>query len=91
MAPKELKVLRLLMKHPRGLYGSELVVLSGGYLTRGTIYCLLFRLAEKGLVQEMEEPITPALQMYRTRNFITKAGTRAVEAYAREMGFTVQP
>jgi DNA-binding PadR family transcriptional regulator len=55
MAPKELKVLRLLIDNPRGLYGSELVSRSEGYLSRGSIYTLLERLVEKGFVREVEE------------------------------------
>lgn len=90
MAPKDLKVLRLLMDQPRGLYGSELVALSEGYLSRGTIYTLLDRLVEKGFVREQEEAPTPSLQMARTRHFITGAGQRAVREYAREMGFAIE-
>lgn len=89
MAPKELKILRLLIDNPRGLYGSELVSLSNGYLGRGTIYTLLDRLVDKGFVREIEEPPTPALQMSRTRHFITGEGQTAVRDYANEMGFLV--
>ena len=89
MAPKDLKALRLLMDNPRGLYGSELVALSEGYLSRGTVYTLLDRLLEKGIIREGEEPPTPAFQMQRTRHFITASGQRAVLEFAREMGFSV--
>jgi DNA-binding PadR family transcriptional regulator len=89
MAPKDLKALRLLMDHPRGLYGSELVALSEGYLSRGTIYTLLDRLVERGFVREVEEPPTPSLQIARTRHFITAVGQRAIQQYAREMGFAI--
>lgn len=85
MAPKELKILRLLMDNRRGLYGSEFVALSGGYLGRGSIYTLLDRLVEKGFVREVEEPPTPALQLARTRHFITGAGQKAVYAFVRDM------
>lgn len=89
MAPKELKVLRLLMDSPRGAYGSELVARSDGYLSRGTVYTLVDRLVEKGYVREEEEAPTPALRIARTRHFITGEGQRAVNEYAREMGFVV--
>ena len=91
MAPKDLKILTLLIDNPRGLYGSELVTLSNGYLSRGAIYTLLDRLVEKGFVREVEELPTPALQMSRTRHFITGAGQSAVRNYADEMGFLPKP
>ncbi len=89
MAPKELKILRMLMDTPKGLYGSEIVALSNGFLGRGTIYTLLDRLVEKGFVREVEEPPTPALQLARTRHFITGAGQTAVYAFVREMGLAL--
>lgn len=90
MAPKDLKVLRLLMDNPKGLYGSEIVALSDGFVGRGTVYTLLARLVEKGLVREMEEPPTQALQMARTRHFVTGEGQRAVHSYADQMGFVLR-
>lgn len=77
------------MDHPEGLYGSELVDLSEGYLSRGTIYSLLDRLVDKGFVREEEEPPTRSLKIARTRHFITGLGARAVNEYAEEMGFTI--
>jgi DNA-binding PadR family transcriptional regulator len=91
MPPKDLKALRLLIDSPRGLYGSEMVALSEGYLTRGTVYTLLSRLVDKGFIREVEEPATAALQFKRTRHVITGAGQRAVHNYAQEMGFIVKP
>lgn len=90
MAPKELKALRLLMDYPKGLYGSEMVALSEGYLSRGTIYTLLDRLVDKGYIREIAEPPTPSLQIGRTRHRITGSGQRAVAEYAREMGFVIE-
>jgi DNA-binding PadR family transcriptional regulator len=81
--------LRLLMDKPTGLYGSELVSMSNGFLSRGTIYTLLDRLVEKGMVREIEEPATAALQMARTRHLITGQGQKAVREYAAEMGFLI--
>ena len=89
MAPKNLKALRLLMDHPQGLYGSELVKLSDGYLSRGTVYTLLDRLVAKGFVREIEEPATLSLQFARTRHLITAQGRREVHEYAEEMGFVI--
>lgn len=86
MSPKDLKALRLLMDHSRGLYGSEMVVLSGGFLGRGTIYTLLDRLVERGFVREIVESPTASLQMARTRHVITANGQRAVREYVEQMG-----
>jgi DNA-binding PadR family transcriptional regulator len=86
VAPKELKALRLLMDYPRGLYGSEFVVRSEGYLGRGTIYTLLERLVDKGFVREVQEEATAEYQLPRTRHIITAAGRRAVTEYCGLMG-----
>jgi DNA-binding PadR family transcriptional regulator len=86
MAPKDLKALRLLMDNPRGLYGSEIVALSDGYIGRGTVYTLLDRLVERGFVREIEEAPGPTLQMARTRHTITANGQQAVRAYVEQMG-----
>ena len=91
MAPKELKALRLLIDNPRGLYGSELVVLSKSYIGRGTVYTLLERLVAKGYVREKEEPPTAAHQLARTRHFITAPGQRAVHEYLEQMGLQFAP
>lgn len=85
MPPKELKVMLLLMDHPRGLYGSEFVALSNGFIGRGTIYTLLERLVDKGFVREVEEAATPSLQMARTRHLITAVGQKAVHDYLNTM------
>lgn len=90
MAPKDLKALLLLELHPGGLFGSEIVALSGGYIGRGTIYTLLARLVEKGLVREEQEPPTPALQLARTRHFITAEGNLALREYLALMGLQRQ-
>ena len=86
MSPKELKALRLLIDHPKGLYGSEFVVRSDGFLGRGTIYTLLERLVEKGFVKEVAENATAEYQLPRTRHIITGAGRQAVNEYCELMG-----
>jgi DNA-binding PadR family transcriptional regulator len=89
MAPKELLVLRLLQDNPTGLYGSELVHLSMGAVGRGTVYTLLDRLVQKGMVREKDEEPTPELQFRRTRHFITGAGQRACKDFAIQHGLTI--
>ena len=89
MAPKELLALRLLQDHPAGLYGSELVHRSAGSIGRGTVYTLLDRLVEKGMVREKEEEPTSELQLSRTRHFITAQGQRALVDFALAYGFKI--
>lgn len=89
MAPKEVLALRLLMDNPQGLYGSEFVHLSNGALTRGSIYTLIDRLVNKGLVREVDEEPTPELEMKRTRHFITRKEVKAGEAFAAGLGLSI--
>ena len=77
------------MDTPSGLYGSQIVAESNGFITRGTVYTLLARLVDKGFVREVEEPPTAALQMARTRHLITAIGKRAVMDYVREMNLLI--
>ncbi len=87
VAPRELKALRLLIDHPNGLYGSEFVSKSDGFISRGTIYTTLERLVEKGYVREVEQEPTSEYQLRRTKHFITGLGQRAVQEYCQLMGF----
>lgn len=86
MAPKELKALLLLIDNPGGLFGSEFVNKSDGYIGRGTVYTLLERLVEKGFVDELEEPATSEYQLARTRHRINGKGQAAVIEYCSLMG-----
>jgi DNA-binding PadR family transcriptional regulator len=90
VAPKELLALRLLMDHPKGLYASELVHLSGGKIGRGTVYTMLDRLVDKGFVREQDEAASAELQLQRTRHFITGAGAKTCQAIADELGFMIK-
>ena len=89
MAPKELLALRLLQDNPTGLYGSEFVHLSNGAIGRGTVYTLLDRLVQKGMVRELDEEPTPELQLKRTRHFITAVGQHACVDFASRHGLTI--
>jgi DNA-binding PadR family transcriptional regulator len=89
MAPKELHILRLLMDNPRGLYGSEMVHISDGKLSRGTVYTLLERLIDKGFVREETEPASPGFNAPRTRHFITGEGQRACHEFAKTLGLQI--
>jgi DNA-binding PadR family transcriptional regulator len=91
MAPKQLITLRLLLDHPNGLYGSELVHRSEGKLNRGTVYVLLDRLVEEGFVREDPVPPSPTHQMTRVRHIITAQGKAAYHAFLQEQGLQMVP
>jgi DNA-binding PadR family transcriptional regulator len=91
MAPKELLALRLLIEHPKGLYGSEFVHHSEGKLNRGTVYSLLERMVDKGFAREVEEPATATLQLARTRHLITAQGRAAYMGFLQEQGLQMVP
>lgn len=91
MAPNELLALRLCIDHRGGLYGSEFVHLTEGRLTRGTVYTLLDRLVDKGLLTEVEEPATARLRLARTKHKITAQGLNAYNAFLREQGLQMAP
>ncbi len=88
LSPKEYLVLDLLRAGGRK-YGLEMVKNSIG-LKRGTIYVLLDRMTDKGLVNSVQEksPSQPGLP--RRMYTITGHGAailRAQEAFAAEMAF----
>jgi hypothetical protein len=53
-----------LLAHGRELYGLQLIEASGGLLKRGTIYVILQRMEEAGLIESREE-YSPALGLPR--------------------------
>jgi DNA-binding PadR family transcriptional regulator len=77
MSEKELMILRLLMEHPNGLFGSDFVDTSKGVLKRGSIYTTLDRMVAKGYVKEAQEPTGLPHLTPRTRHTISAAGRRA--------------
>ena len=91
MAPKKLLALRLMIDNPQGLFGSQFVHLSNGYLNRGTVYTLLERLVDEGFVKEVPVPPSADLQLARTRHMITAKGKRAYQAFLDEQGLARVP
>lgn len=53
---KELDILRLLASRPEGLYGLQLVELSGGGIKRGSVYVYLGRLKDDNCVSVKKHP-----------------------------------
>lgn len=73
---KRQTVLALLAAHPEGLFGSDLIHLSEGRVSRFSVYHVLRDLVDEGLVHETEVPgATPTLP--RTRHTLTPKGKAA--------------
>jgi DNA-binding PadR family transcriptional regulator len=67
---KEREILKLLIGHSAEMYGLEMVARSEGRIGRGSVYVLLDRLEERGLVSSRLESRTPgtsgiARRLYR--------------------------
>jgi len=74
LTTKEHEILKLLIGHGAEMYGLEMVARSGGRLSRGSIYVLLDRLEERGLVASCLEERTPgtsgiARRLYRPTGY----------------------
>jgi Fe2+ or Zn2+ uptake regulation protein len=82
MNNNERAALQLLADHPAGLYGSDLVAMSGWQISRLTVYALLETLSHQGFVSEIEDPAVGGNQP-RTRHVITGAGRSAIAAWMK--------
>lgn len=73
-------ILKLLVDHPAGAYGLQLVEASDGALKRGTVYVTLSRMEDKGLIKSRvpEEWKQPGLP--RPLYVIEALGRRALDA-----------
>ena len=92
LTAKEREILRLLIGGSAEMYGLELVARSDGRLSRGSIYVLLDRLEERGLVSSRLEERTPgrsgvARRLYRPTAF----GRRVFQLWEELQGLTPAP
>lgn len=79
----EATILELLVTTPKELFGLEMVDASAGELKRGTIYVILQRMLEKGLIDSKQEPRTPPeVGIPRRLYWVTGSGERVFRAYA---------
>lgn len=76
----ELLVLQLL-NSSTGMYGLELVRESGDKLKRGTVYVVLGRLQERGLVRSKAEKNATHPGLPRPRYSLTQDGRRMLDAW----------
>lgn len=84
-------VLELLLEHKAEKYGLQLVEESCGVLSRNSIYVILARMQDKGLLEskpELKDPRRPGIprRMYRA----TGAGVRAVNLLKQWRAFTAR-
>jgi DNA-binding PadR family transcriptional regulator len=61
LTAKEREILTLLIRHDAEMYGLEMVARSERRISRGSIYVLLDRLEERGLVSSRVEPRPPGM------------------------------
>jgi len=82
LSGKEALVLDLLLNKPStGMYGLELVHVSGNRLKRGTVYVTLSRMEEKGYVESwQEEQRQDAAGLPRRLYRVTGYGQRVYQA-----------
>jgi DNA-binding PadR family transcriptional regulator len=90
LSGKEALVLDLLLNKPSaGMYGLELVNVSGNRLKRGTVYVTLSRMEEKGYVESwLEEQRPDAAGLPRRLYRVSGYGQKVFEVWqmAREVG-----
>jgi Transcriptional regulator PadR-like family len=84
----ELKMLTLLSRNPGGLFGSQFIHLSNGFLTRGSTYTGLARLQEKGFIGHEVVQASPSLDLDRPLYKINPAGEKLLTTFAEEFGCT---
>jgi DNA-binding PadR family transcriptional regulator len=72
--------MRILQSHSAGMYGLEIVSESENELSRGSIYVLLGRLEEKGLVQMLKGAKGKHPGMPRPRYKLSAVGCKVLGA-----------
>jgi DNA-binding PadR family transcriptional regulator len=92
LTAKEREILKLLIGHGVEMYGLEMVARSGGSLSRGSIYVLLDRLEERGLVSSRLEDRTPGSSGIARRLYLpTGYGRRVFQLWEELQGLALVP
>jgi DNA-binding PadR family transcriptional regulator len=92
LTAKEREILKLLIGHSADMYGLEMVARSEGRLSRGSIYVLLDRLEERGLVSSRLEERVPGMsgiarRLYRPTGY----GRRVFQLWEELQGLAPTP
>jgi DNA-binding PadR family transcriptional regulator len=82
LSRKEVLILNLLVNSGKKLFGLEMIEASGDELKRGTVYVMLHRMEEKGLVEsEQERRTAPEIGIPRRLYQVSGYGRRVFAAY----------
>ena len=91
LLPYAFVAMRILMERHDGVFGSELVHLSNGALSRGTVYTLLQRMEADDLVKSVEVPVTSEYRVKRVKWFRTVRGEELFDAALKQCGLCLIP
>lgn len=91
MSRTEELVLNLLRQHPDGLYGRDVVALSSGQVSLGSVYTTLERLEDAGWVSTAPENVTDPGMPVRVKHFVTQSGIGAQESACLRRAFISAP
>src|SRR5215211_6128796 len=82
LTEKEYVILDLLIHDLRGLYGLQIVAKSQGRLKKGTVYVVLQRMQDKGLIDSKSEArVAPEIGIPRRIYTVSGYGERVYKAY----------
>ena len=92
LTAKEREILKLLIGQGAEMYGLEMVARSSGRLSRGSVYVLLDRLEERGLVSSRLEERAPGTSGIARRLYLpTGYGRRVFHLWEQLQGLTPAP
>ena len=91
LTPKEREILKLLIGQGAEMYGLEMVARPGGRLSRGSVYVLLDRLEERGLVSSRLEDRRSGSGIARRLYRPTGHGRRVFHLWEQLQGLTPAP
>jgi DNA-binding PadR family transcriptional regulator len=92
LTAKEREILKLLIGQGGEMYGLEMVARSGGRLSRGSVYVLLDRLEERGLVSSRLEERPLGMSGVPRRLYLpTGHGRRVFHLWEQLQGLTPGP
>ena len=94
LAAKEREILALLVAAKQELYGLQIVDRSDGRISRGSVYVLLGRMKDRGLVESRVERDAKVAGMPRQLYRATGVGERVLKLYNRfaaEAGRVLRP
>ena len=90
LSPKEALIVGMLIKRARTMYGLEFVAESKGEIVRGTVYVLLDRMEDRGLVKSRQEAKSPGVPGIPRRLYEpTGSGVKAYESWLKRRAVAI--